>query len=276
MPMSTELAPYYEYSRYAAPSYDRAEGRRTPFASDFSRLLRRVEGCGIKRGRMLDVGCSVGNYLRVGTNLGWEAMGIELDPETAFRAAKRTGVRVLSGDGLDVLSPGDKFDLILMSHWLEHTVDPRRQLELALRHTIDKGGVLIRVPNAGSIAARVLGGSWSWFYPPVHLSYFNAGSFVAISQQLDLDIKLLFTCRGDAQSLPVELLMGGLRRVVRAFTGGDLLSNKPTQSPRAGGSGDFHERRLRLIETIDSMFPSFAFPAAREDSELVVLLTHKV
>lgn len=273
MPSRAELAPYYEYSRYAAPSYDRNEGRRPEVGSEFSQLLRRVERCGVKRGRLLDVGCSVGNYLRVVSGLGWEATGIELDSETAERAARSTGLKVLSGDGLDVLEPGERFDLILMSHWLEHIVNPRHQLELAIRHIASpQGGILIRVPNAASTAAKVLGGAWSWFYPPVHLSYFNARSFSTLARQMGQSVPLLFSRRGDAQSLPVELLMGGTRSLVRVVTGRDPLSGKPSGDPLFGRLHEHHERRFNLIETLDSMVPASRFFAAREDSELVVLL----
>ena len=49
-----------------------------------------------KRGRILDIGCSVGFFLNVAKKNGWESFGIEISKNTAELARKRYGLNVLT------------------------------------------------------------------------------------------------------------------------------------------------------------------------------------
>jgi SAM-dependent methyltransferase len=124
------------------------------------------------RGRYLDVGCGSGSALGVAQALGWQVAGVEVD-EAAARKARRFSPRVHVGDLLSAPFAAGEFDLVTSFHVLEHVPDPvaavRRMLEW-----LDGGGLLIlEVPNAGGLGARLFGRAWSGLELPRHLSHFT-------------------------------------------------------------------------------------------------------
>lgn len=124
------------------------------------------------RGRYLDVGCGSGGALGVAQALGWQVAGVEVD-EAAARKARRFSARVHAGDLLGAPFPPGEFDVVSAFHVLEHVPDPvaavRRMLEW-----LDPDGVLIlEVPNAGGLGARLFGRAWSGLELPRHLSHFT-------------------------------------------------------------------------------------------------------
>jgi SAM-dependent methyltransferase len=124
------------------------------------------------RGRYLDVGCGSGSALGVAQALGWQVAGVEVD-EAAARKARRFSPRVHVGDLLGAPFAAGEFDLVTSFHVLEHVPDPvaavRRMLEW-----LDGGGLLIlEVPNAGGLGARLFGHAWSGLELPRHLSHFT-------------------------------------------------------------------------------------------------------
>jgi hypothetical protein len=60
------------------------------------------------------------------------------------------------------------WDLLLLSHSLEHTEDPSRVLALAHSLTSDKGVVVVRVPTLSSYAYRTFQKSWFQLDAPRH------------------------------------------------------------------------------------------------------------
>jgi SAM-dependent methyltransferase len=123
------------------------------------------------RGRYLDVGCGSGSALGVAQALGWQVAGVEVDEAAA--KARRFSTRVHVGDLLGAPFAAGEFDVVTSFHVLEHVPDPvaavRRMLEW-----LDRCGLLIlEVPNAGGLGARLFGRAWSGLELPRHLSQFT-------------------------------------------------------------------------------------------------------
>ena len=101
------------------------------------------------KGRILDVGCSSGNFSRLlKDEWGCEVHGIEVNPKAAEIAADKID-RVFCGDAVDVLSkvPSNYYDLVTMNDVLEHMVNPYDFLN-ALHDKISPTGIIFAiVPN---------------------------------------------------------------------------------------------------------------------------------
>lgn len=114
------------------------------------RLLERLKGeIGLPpAGRLLDVGCGSGVTLRAASRLlpSWRLLGSEMSGRTRAEVEAIPGVECLHvGAAGDV--PGT-FDLITISHVLEHVVDPVALLR-SLRPKLAPGGLLlVQVPDA--------------------------------------------------------------------------------------------------------------------------------
>jgi len=120
-------------------------------------------------GRCLEVGPGAGVDLFCLRALGWEAHGLELDPAGAERAQQTSGceVRVGTLEAADGLR--GPFDLVYMSHVLEHVPDPARALQRCLELLAPGGRLVLVYPNPRALTARWLGRFSCVFEPPRHL-----------------------------------------------------------------------------------------------------------
>jgi 2-polyprenyl-3-methyl-5-hydroxy-6-metoxy-1,4-benzoquinol methylase len=99
-------------------------------------------------GSALDVGCSIALGLSLLKNIGWNVLG--LDPsERCIRISKNMfGVQVIKGFfSLELFQDKNPFDLIILSHVIEHVISPNEMLK-EIRELLDDNGVIyIEVPN---------------------------------------------------------------------------------------------------------------------------------
>jgi SAM-dependent methyltransferase len=173
---------HYFHSRDASCGYADYEADRAPLREKAERLLPLVEKHG-PRGRLLDVGCAYGFTLEVARERGWEASGIEPAAAVAARAAQRLGVRV-DPDLFGARLPPGSFDAVTLWDVVEHLSDPRAAL-LEVARLLRPGGICsIATPDAGSLAARVLGARWEERQKmPEHIFFFDRPSLAALLRQ---------------------------------------------------------------------------------------------
>jgi SAM-dependent methyltransferase len=186
-------------------------------------------------GRLLEVGASYGHGLIEARKRGWDVAGVELSPTASEYACREFGLDVFNGDLLDAPFVEESFDAAVMWHVLEHTHDPVAQL-VRLRRLLRPGGVLgLRVPNAGSLGARLAGRSWPWMCPPAHLWYFSQHTLPRLLARLDYEVIEVAALRGDGNNLYQHALiaaggrLNGLRR---------SLQRRTTNDERRAGVGD--------------------------------------
>ncbi len=138
-------------------------------------LLRRLRwDCPpwIGQGRYLDVGCGSGAALGVARVLGWQVAGIEPD-EAAAGKARRFTEEIYIGDALLAPFPSGRFDLVTAMHVVEHVPDPVRLVRRMVDWLAPGGLLIIEVPNADGLGARLFGRAWSGLELPRHLSHFS-------------------------------------------------------------------------------------------------------
>ncbi|SBW22331.1 methylase involved in ubiquinone/menaquinone biosynthesis [Candidatus Protofrankia californiensis] len=99
-------------------------------------------------GRALDCGCGAGDNARLLSGRGWKVTGITINPDEQ-RAAEEFCEAVHLGDltsGLPFAQDG-VYDLVLLSHVLEHIPEPAGLLAEARRVVADDGLVAVALPN---------------------------------------------------------------------------------------------------------------------------------
>lgn len=121
---------------------------------------------------LLDVGCGNGEFLSLAKEVGWVVKGVEPDP-TAFEIAKSHGLDVSLG-GIEQLSLRKaSFDVITISHVIEHVHDPRMLLR-AVFELLKPGGVLfVDTPNIEGYCAKAFGVNWRGLEVPRHLVLYS-------------------------------------------------------------------------------------------------------
>ena len=133
---------------------------------------------GITSGRSLDIGCGVGDFLRVVKDSGWEVAGIEPSVTAQSIAAKRLGFTPLAPSEASTLADAS-FDVITMWHVLEHVDDLHGQVDSLVRLLKPGGRLVIALPNYQSYDATFYQAHWAAWDVPRHLNHFNRDFLVS-------------------------------------------------------------------------------------------------
>ncbi len=137
--------------------------------------------------RALDVGSGTGATLERLARAGWETFGIEPSAEAASRSPGRVFIGTLEEADLEQAS----FDLVTMSHVLEHLSDPLDALARIRRWLKPDGMLRIWVPNLASLDARVFGRLWFGLDVPRHLFHFSPRSLRLLLERSRFTIERL-------------------------------------------------------------------------------------
>lgn len=136
---------------------------------------RHLPSLPIGGGRLLDVGCGNGEFLQLAIEMGWRAEGIDFDMQ-AVGAARASSLNVVCGCIEDFKEKSGQFDVITVSHVIEHVHDPASLLVQVHRLLKPDGMLWIETPNIDSFGARKFGRNWRGIEPPRHLQLFNIKS----------------------------------------------------------------------------------------------------
>lgn len=146
------------------------------FAAPICHLLRlRASG-----NRLLDLGFGRGHIMRLAGAYGFEVYGMDSSSHLVRQLEPEFGKRVCRGTlGVDPI-PWDSFDVIVLSHVVEHLADPARILSEVATKLAPDGLLYVAVPNIASMQFRVFGKQWDAINPMVHLQYFNEESLAKL------------------------------------------------------------------------------------------------
>lgn len=145
---------------------------------------------------ILDIGAGYGHVLHALAERFPESerMAIEFSA-VCVRHLEKLGVRVFDQPAESVLPDLDKqFDLVIISHVLEHVQDPRALLEL-VRTKLKPGGLLyVEVPNIPLEAVlRYPDHVWAPRYDEPHISFFSEDALRGLLESIGLDVEFADT-----------------------------------------------------------------------------------
>lgn len=127
---------------------------------------------GKKVGKVLDIGCGVGDFLHTMEKHGWECTGVEPSEEAKTIARKRMKANLYAPEEINQM-PNASFDMITMWHVLEHVDDLKWQVKQLARLIKPNGRIVIAVPNYKSYDAEYYKELWAAYDVPRHLNHFN-------------------------------------------------------------------------------------------------------
>lgn len=136
------------------------------------------------RGELLDVGCGNGQYIAQMRDLGWRVSGVERDPRGAAVARSKIGTERIHSD-LETAGRAQPagYDVVTLSHVIEHVFDPIETLT-ACRGVLRPGGLLVvATPNLESQGHRQFGRNWLHLDPPRHLHLFTRATLSSVVER---------------------------------------------------------------------------------------------
>ena len=167
-----ELSGFYPKTYYAYT--DRTKAHKLPFVK---RILKPILGLRElttkdpyydRPGKMLDVGCGSGWFIKRMRDKGWEVKGVEPSSAAAELGRKEFGLDIFNGTLCDAQFGANSFDYIRLNHSFEHMNDPNTVLKEIHRILAPNGKLMIGVPNGSSLNARLFGQYWYHLALPVH------------------------------------------------------------------------------------------------------------
>jgi methionine biosynthesis protein MetW len=123
-------------------------------------------------GHLLDVGCGNGAFLSKMQQLKWIVQGIEID-EKAATVAREKGLNVQCLTLEEANFEKNYFDVIVLSHVIEHVYDPESLLRQCHKILKPGGKIVVTTPNFKSLGHRIYKGFWRGLEVPRHLMVFS-------------------------------------------------------------------------------------------------------
>lgn len=171
LPSPEDLEGYYgrAYDEGSYAVFAHAEEIRGWIARHRLEAIREVVG----PGRLLDVGCSTGEFLAAcADEEGVEAEGVDVSA-SAIRRARDRGLRA-HAVRVEDFEPAGPYQTVTAFDVLEHLLDPHAFLVRLHGWLVPGGTLALTLPDVSSAWARwLMGRHWFYFCPNEHLFYYD-------------------------------------------------------------------------------------------------------
>ncbi len=126
----------------------------------------------VKNGKLLDIGCSYGNFLYKMKTLGWNVKGLEFNKKAAEYGINELNLDISIGS-IEEWNTNEKFDLITMRMVLEHVFNPKGDLQKIHSILKPKGKLIFAIPNFNGYLAKMYKQYAYTLHLPAHLTHFT-------------------------------------------------------------------------------------------------------
>lgn len=153
--------------------YENYIGDEKKIVTTFKKRLNEIEKIANK-GKLLDVGCATGFFMKAADEMGWSVTGNEISEFAASYAKKNYKFKVFTEDFTKATIPQNSFDLITMWDVIEHFYNPIEAIKKAFKLLRDDGTLVLSTPNVNSYPARLMQARWVGYkLSDEHLTYFS-------------------------------------------------------------------------------------------------------
>lgn len=152
------------------------------------RDLKRIQRV-LRHLSILDFGCGKGVLLSLAARHGWRTRGIETARRRAEFARTVYHLDVDTDEYRRGRIDGAPFDVIVLSHVLEHLPRPKGLLKNLVDANLSSRGLLmVEVPRFDSLQSKLAGPRWIHLDPPRHLSHFTLSALTRLLTDLRFQI----------------------------------------------------------------------------------------
>jgi SAM-dependent methyltransferase len=146
------------------------------------------------KGKLLEIGCASGYFLKNAKEDAWIVKGIEISEYAANFGRKEFGLDIDCED-VDEVDLGEcQYDAVAMWDVIEHIKDPFYTLKKVWKALKWGGYIFFSTGNYDGLNAKIYGKNWFLLTPPHHLWYFSHRNLPRFMEKIGYRI---VSCRGD-------------------------------------------------------------------------------
>lgn len=138
-------------------------------------------------GKVLDVGCAAGFYLKGFEKSGWNCVGIEPNETIASYGRKELNLNIVTGD-LESFNTDEKFDLVNLIEVIGSFHDLSKAMCKVQDLVKKEGLVLVESWDHRSKVARFFGKSWHEYCPPSVINWFSDKTLAELFDSYGFDL----------------------------------------------------------------------------------------
>ncbi|MCK9223613.1 MAG: class I SAM-dependent methyltransferase [Candidatus Muirbacterium halophilum] len=141
-----------------------------------------------KNGEFLEIGSNYGFFLAVASANGFNTTGVEINSRCAEFAEKVLNLKIVNENIENVNFPEKKFDVIFMSHVLEHfdnVIDKFKKINSWLK---DDGIIVIKVPDFECLESKRDKEKYRGLSVPYHYSHFTLKTLKKLANIISLKV----------------------------------------------------------------------------------------
>lgn len=165
-----------------------------------------------KKGRLLDVGCFAGYFLKLADEDGWIPYGIE-PSRWAVNYAKENGALILGSSLYSTKLASDKFNAVTLWDVIEHLDTPHAALKI-IHRSLKKGGIIaLGTPNIDSMFSRFLGENCP-FLIRMHLILYSPKTLRLLLEKNGFSV---MSCTSYGRIFPLSYLLDRIQTTNKIF-----------------------------------------------------------
>lgn len=151
-------------------------------------------------GCLLDIGCGSGDFLEKVNDLGWVSKGVDFDSAAVDHArnVKKLDVSLGGVESLGI-EHRSRYDVITLSHVIEHVVSPEIFLRNCLELLAPAGILVLRTPNIESYGHLKFARNWRGLEAPRHVQIFSERALALVAKAAGFSSVQTFTCSHGAE-----------------------------------------------------------------------------
>ena len=153
---------------------------------NFQRYLKRMAKYGARSGRLFEVGCAYGFFLKEAA-AAFDVAGIDVTPEAIEHARSILGLEAHRGDFAEFRTD-PTWDAVCLWDTIEHLFQPAAYVQKAASILRPGGYLFMTTGDIGSFLARLQGPRWRMIHPPTHLHYFTTGSMRTLLERSGFEV----------------------------------------------------------------------------------------
>lgn len=156
-----------------------------------------ISNAKVKQGRVLDIGCATGIFLRGMQLRNWECYGVEPSIHAAEYARTRFDLPIHTGYLGNGQFPDSFFDIITLWDVFEHLPSPIDTLAVIFKILKPGGLLVITTPNIDSWSSKFFGKFWAGWEVPRHYHVYSPQLLRSLLQKTGFDFSKFASFTGN-------------------------------------------------------------------------------